>query len=47
MLAFGLQRSMRAADTAHPYGYGFEQYVWAMVRLTTSTSIVPPPQYRH
>ena len=31
MLAFGLQRSMRAADTAHPYGYGFEQYVWAMV----------------
>ena len=34
MLAFGLQRSMRAADTAHPYGYGFEQYVWAMVRLS-------------
>ena len=33
MLAFGLERSMRAADTAHPYGYGFEQYVWAMVRL--------------
>ena len=47
MLAFGLQRSMRAADTAHPYGYGFEQYVWAMVRRTTTTSIVPPPLYRH
>ena len=31
MLAFGLERSQRAADTAHPYGYGFEQYVWAMV----------------
>ena len=43
MLAFGLERSMRAADTAHPYGYGFEQYVWAMVRPATSARATPPP----
>ena len=31
MLAIGLQQSQRSADGAHPYGYGFEQYVWAMI----------------
>lgn len=31
MLAIGLQQSLRAADSARPYGYGAEQYVWAMI----------------
>jgi hypothetical protein len=31
MLAIGLQQSQRRADLARPYGYGFEQYVWAMI----------------
>ena len=44
MLAFGLQRSMRAADTAHPYGYGFEQYVWAMVRGLSTFAMSTAPR---
>jgi hypothetical protein len=38
LLAVGLQQSLRRADKTRPYGYGFEQYVWAMisgVRLAT------------
>ena len=31
LLAIGLRQSMRRADPSHPYGYGFEQYVWAMI----------------
>ena len=31
MLGIGLQQSQRRADGSHPYGYGFEQYVWAMI----------------
>ena len=31
MLAFGLRQSLRRADASRPYGYGFEQYVWAMI----------------
>ena len=31
MLAIGLQQSMRRPDVSRPYGYGFEQYVWAMI----------------
>ena len=31
MLAIGLQASMKRADVARPYGYGSEQYIWAMI----------------
>lgn len=31
LLAIGLQQSLRRADKTRPYGYGFEQYVWAMI----------------
>ena len=31
MLAIGLQQSMRRPDVSRPYGYGYEQYVWAMI----------------
>lgn len=31
MLGIGLQQSLRQADPLRPYGYGFEQYVWAMI----------------
>eukprot|EP00966_Prymnesium_polylepis_P177498 4110569-Prymnesium_polylepis.1 len=31
MLAFGLQQSLRSPDASRPYGYGFEQYIWAMI----------------
>ena len=31
MLAVGLEQSLRDADAERPYGYGFEQYVWAMI----------------
>lgn len=31
MLAFGLQQSLRSPDESRPYGYGFEQYIWAMI----------------
>lgn len=31
MLAVGLRQSLRRADATRPYGYGFEQYVWAMI----------------
>ena len=31
MLAIGLQQSMRQPDVSRPYGYGYEQYVWAMI----------------
>jgi divalent metal cation (Fe/Co/Zn/Cd) transporter len=31
LLAIGLQQSRRRADKTRPYGYGFEQYVWAMI----------------
>ncbi len=31
LLMLGLQQSMRQPDASRPYGYGFEQYVWAMI----------------
>lgn len=31
LLAVGLQQSLRRADETRPYGYGYEQYVWAMI----------------
>lgn len=34
LLAVGLRRSRAPADAAHPYGYGRERYVWAMLSAT-------------
>lgn len=31
MLAIGMRRSKRPADTAHPFGYGKEVYVWSLL----------------
>jgi cation diffusion facilitator family transporter len=31
LLLIGLRRSMHRPDTAHPFGYGKAQYVWAMI----------------
>ncbi len=34
LLAVGLRRSQAPADAEHPYGYGRERYVWAMLSAT-------------
>ena len=31
MLVFGMVRAQRAADPRHPYGYGRERFVWALI----------------
>jgi solute carrier family 30 (zinc transporter), member 9 len=31
LLAVGIQKSERPADEKHPYGYGREQFVWALI----------------
>ena len=36
LLYYGLQRSSERADKDHPYGYGFETYVWCMISAVGS-----------
>ncbi len=36
LLFYGLRRSRQKSDGDHPYGYGFETYVWSMVSAVGS-----------
>lgn len=36
LLAYGLSASAREADEDHPYGYGFDRYVWSMISAVGS-----------
>ena len=36
LLAVGLQRSLRPADSLRPYGYGFDQFVWSTIAAVST-----------
>lgn len=36
LLAVGLQRSLRPADSYRPYGYGFDQFVWSTIAAVST-----------